>query len=262
MYTLVQSTNGIRRSLKHFRDAFLFTVAQILRGVSLSELHFYTPLGAGGAGATPRRVRTAYSRTRCLPHPTGWASAPTGRLCGVLAGRSLWACKVTIRTAGRCGSVYPVFSSNPLLCPCPGHFAEAGCGKTRRCQDREMPPGSWVICPASRCLLLCCPSQFRGGNITLRQSHTKGPTARFGVFEVYGCYPTRRWGTNRPTTRNRRLHGLELRRGMRIVVIGREILPINARCPIVYPKLFWQVGLCPDSCPFDYSRVVFSFITF
>ena len=139
LYTLVQSTNGIRRSLKHFRDAFLFTVTQILMWCFLSKLHFHTPLGAGGAGALPRRVRTAYSRTRCLPHlvgassvslappqaaglthsaapplptkpeggfagaPVRWASTPTGRLCGVLAGRSLWACKVTIRTAGRCG---------------------------------------------------------------------------------------------------------------------------------------------------------------
>lgn len=30
---------------------------------------FFSPLGAGGAGALPRRMRPVYSRVRCLPHP-------------------------------------------------------------------------------------------------------------------------------------------------------------------------------------------------
>ena len=30
---------------------------------------FFSPLGAGGAGAKPRRVRPAYSQTLCLPYP-------------------------------------------------------------------------------------------------------------------------------------------------------------------------------------------------
>ncbi len=78
--------------------------------------------------------------------------------------------------------LYPAFSSDPLPCPCPGHFAEAGCGKTRRCQDQEMLPGRWVIRPASRCLLLGCPSKIprvkfhsvtiahKGSNISFQSS--------------------------------------------------------------------------------------------
>ena len=60
------------------RVSFLFTAAQILCGAPLSVLHFFSPLGAGGAGTTSRRVRAAYSRMRCLPHPKGWASAQQG----------------------------------------------------------------------------------------------------------------------------------------------------------------------------------------
>ena len=114
---------------------FLFTVAQVLKGVFPPELHFFSPLGAGGAGATPRRMRTAYSRTRCLPHPNGWASAPAGCLCVALiqlhpgtflcashlsALRAAVVCRVSLVTPG----VYPALFSNRLYCPCPGHFAE------------------------------------------------------------------------------------------------------------------------------------------
>ncbi len=70
------TTAFLTRMVLAQRVPSLFTAAQILRDAPLSVLHFFSPLGAGGAGATLRRVRAAYSRTRCLPHPTRWASAP------------------------------------------------------------------------------------------------------------------------------------------------------------------------------------------
>ena len=88
LYTLVQSVYGIRRSLEHFRDAFLFTVAQILMWCLLSELHFHTPLGAGvpgqGPGECGRRIAGHYAcPTQEGGHPpqrgasaVPWPSAP------------------------------------------------------------------------------------------------------------------------------------------------------------------------------------------
>ena len=72
------TTAFLTRMVLAQRIPSLFTAAQILRGAPLSILHFFSPLGVGGAGATPRRVRAAYSRTRCLPYPKGWASAQQG----------------------------------------------------------------------------------------------------------------------------------------------------------------------------------------
>ncbi len=88
----------------------MFTVAQILQEAPPSELHFFSPLGAGGAGAMPRRMRTAYSRMRCLPHPKGWASTPSERFCVALTPlhpRHFSVHIAPVRTAGRCGSPHP-----------------------------------------------------------------------------------------------------------------------------------------------------------
>ena len=41
-----ENTGAIRRLFS--TDLFFVSAAQILRGVPFSELHFYTPLGAGG----------------------------------------------------------------------------------------------------------------------------------------------------------------------------------------------------------------------
>ena len=42
--------------------------------------------------------------------------------------------------------LYPALFSNPLHCPCLGHFAEARRGKTGRCQGQKVSPGDdWAI---------------------------------------------------------------------------------------------------------------------
>lgn len=144
-------------------------------------------------------------------------------------------------------ALYPAFSSNLLPCPCLEHFAEAGCGKTKRCQDWEMPPGSWAICPASRRLLLCCPSQFRGGNITLRQSLTKASTLRFVPSEVYGCRPALRRGTNRLKGADTGLLVFRLWRRMNSTAIGRENLTGESVTAFQFSETFSAHWFWPES---------------
>ena len=163
----------------------LFTAAQILRGAPLSVLHFFSPLGAGGAGAVPWRVRAAYSRTRCLPQ----ASAPTGRFC---AARTCCSYHTFPRTSclsalrAEVDSIYPARKSNALLCPCPEHFTEAKSGTVRA----KNAPGGRVHLPSLPAFLHFC---FWGENRSPPQLPTKGPTPRFTPSEVYGCHlPCRR----------------------------------------------------------------------
>ena len=87
----------------------------------------FSPLGAGVAGVTPRRVRTAYSRTRCLPHPKGWAYTPTGRFCAALTYCSYYtfprtSCLSALRAD--VDEIYPARKSNACVVLCFGHFAE------------------------------------------------------------------------------------------------------------------------------------------
>ncbi len=139
----------------------MFIAAQILRGIPLSALHFFSPSGAGGAGATLRRVRAAYSRTRCLPHPKGWASAPTGRFCVALTYCSYHTFPRTSRLSALradVDSVYPARKSNALLCHCPGHFTEATSGTVRA----KNAPGGWVHLPSLPAFLSAVTLPFLG----------------------------------------------------------------------------------------------------
>ena len=176
----------------------MFTAAQILHGAPLSVLNFFSPLGAGGAGATPRRVRAAYSRTRCLPHPKGWASAPMGRFCAALTYCSYYTFPRTLCLSAlraEVDSIYPARKSNALLCPCPEHFAERKpFGKSADWKSNALREG-WVNCPASpRHPLRCCSeisrAELRSGTI----AH-KGANTAFFLSKVYGCHPPRRRAT-------------------------------------------------------------------
>ena len=115
----------------------------------------FSPLGAGGAGGTPRRVRAAYSRTRCWLHPKGWASTPTGRFCATLTYCSYYtfprtSCLSALRA--EVDSIYPARKSNALLCPCPGHFTEAKSGTVRA----KNAPGGRVHLPSLPAFLRFC----------------------------------------------------------------------------------------------------------
>ena len=113
------TTAFLTRMVLAQRVPSLFTAAQILRDAPLSVLHFFSPLGAGGAGATLRRVRAAYSRTRCLPHPKGWAYTPTGRFCvaRTYCSPHFSAHIASVRTAGRRGLSLSRTKIERLRCP-------------------------------------------------------------------------------------------------------------------------------------------------
>ena len=235
----------------------MFTVAQILRGVSLSELHFHTPLGAGGAGAPPRRVRTAYSQTRCLPHPRGWASAPTGRLCAALAGRSLWACKVTIRTAGRCGSVYPAFFSNPLLCPHLGHFAERKCTAVRFGDGRKTTGSrkTWPVWSSSNSP--CTALSISESKLLPQQRRTKALTPSFSFWKCPDA--TQPAGAAQTASQGR--HGglcLEARLKTRFTLLAEIILSEKLLATFHFSETFREHQLWGRKLLFDYSGVNFS----
>ena len=176
----------------------LFTAAQILRGAPLSVLHFFSPLGAGGTGGTPRRVRAAYSRTRCLPHPKGRAYTPTGRFCAALTYCSYHTFPRTSLLStlrAEVDLIYPARKSNALLCSCLGHFAERKpFGKSADWKSNALR-GGWVNCPASpRHPLRCCSeisrAELRSGTIAHKGSNTV-----FSLSGVYGCHQPRRRAT-------------------------------------------------------------------
>ena len=63
--------------------SFLFTAAQILLVVLLSELHFFSPLGAGGTGQRPGECgRRIAGRDACPTQKVGIPSS--GRLCNAV----------------------------------------------------------------------------------------------------------------------------------------------------------------------------------
>ncbi len=118
----------------------MFTAAQILRGAPLSVLHFFSPSGAGGAGATPRRVRAAYSRTRCLPHQKGGLPPQRGvsALPSLTAPTTFFAYNVFVRTAGRRGlSLSRTKIERPAL-PLPWAFyrSKIGYRRGKKCAGR------------------------------------------------------------------------------------------------------------------------------
>ena len=156
----------------------MFIAAQILRGIPLSALHFFSPSGAGGAGATLRRVRAAYSRTRCLPHPKGWASTPTGLFC---VARTYCSYHTFPRTSylsalrAEVDSIYPARKSNALLCPCPGHLP-----KQNRALSGKNAPGGWVHLPSPR--RYSCPQRgqhrvFPLGGVRMPPAPQEGHTS-------------------------------------------------------------------------------------
>ena len=118
--------------------------------------------------------------------------------------------------------LYPAIISNPLLCPCPGHFAEAKCATIRGRPGGEMRRGGWVVCPTSSYSRWCCFQNSEGENAGLSQMPTNAPTPRFTALEVHGCHSAHRMGTNRRTMRNRWLHGFALWSGWRFTIIGGE----------------------------------------
>ena len=177
----------------------MFTAAQILRGAPLSVLHFFSPSGAGGAGATLRRVRAAYSRTRCLPHPKGWASAPTGHLRAAFNGFSLRFPKVTDRTAGRCGFQFILRKNRTSALPFALGVlpkldgAELGAARAGKRAGRL---GNLPSLPAVSSVL---PLVFQRQNRSSPHLPTNALTPRFSPSKVYGCHLTCRRGTNRLT---------------------------------------------------------------
>ena len=172
----------------------MFIAAQILRGIPLSALHFFSPSGAGGAGATLRRVRAAYSRTRCLPHPKGWVSAPTGRFCVALTYCSYHIFCVQ-RVCPHCGQTWTQFIPHENRTPCFALALGILPKQNRVPSGQKMRREVGYTCPASRRFCLRRRFRFWGENRSPSQSPTKGPTPGFTPLEVYGCHPSRRRAT-------------------------------------------------------------------
>ena len=142
------------------RVPFLFTAAQILRGAPLSVLHFFSPLGAGGAGTTPRRMRAAYSRTRCLPHPNGWDSVPIGRFCAALTYCSYHtsprtSCLSALRAD--VDSAYPAVKSNLCVALRFGILPNANARKLSLLEEAKQHRKAGCPTQPPGVLLLYCP---------------------------------------------------------------------------------------------------------
>ena len=162
----------------------MFTVAQILQEAPPSELHFFSPSGAGGAGAMPRRMRTAYSRMRCLPHPKGWASTPMGRFCIALTYCSYHTFPHTLYLSALradVDSVYPAFALRPSIhpsgLPLPRSFRRSP--KPQDGGRTKAPQGDWVLCPASLRHPLRYCSEISGAELCPRIIAHKGPSTAF-----------------------------------------------------------------------------------
>ena len=153
--------------------------------------------------------------------------------------------------------LYPALFSNPLHCPCPGHFAEARRGKTGRCQGQKVSLESWSIFrpPGVSSALLM---KFQGAKPFFATMAQNSPTPRLNHLKVYGCHPDRRQGTNCLTTRNRGLHGFDLRFKSRLAAIGREYLAIKSSAVSSVCETFWMRWRRGKEPLFDYSIVDFS----
>lgn len=143
-----------------FGYSFLFSAAQILPVVRSSVLNFFSPLGAGsgagGAGATPRQVRTAYSWTRCLPHLVDASYISRALPLCLLSPQSQ---KPALRGPGKVG-----FRPN-------GAFCDA---LTRRSNGAGL-------------------STVKVGAVRhLPQRAARGPTPHFRASDGYGCHPAHR----------------------------------------------------------------------
>ena len=178
----------------------LFTAAQILRGAPLSVLHFFSPLGAGGAGATLRRVRAAYSRTRCLPRPKGWASALKGRFC---VARTYCSYHTFPRTSylsalrAEVDSIYPARKSNALLCPCPGILPR----RNRALFRAKNTPGGWVHLPSLPAFLSAVTFLFVGRKPPPAAVAHKGDNTAFRAFGGIQMPPHPAGGPHKPSQR-------------------------------------------------------------
>ena len=173
------------------RVPFLFTAAQILRGTPLSVLHFFSPLGAGGAGGTPRQVRVAYSRMRCLPRPKGWASAPTGRFCAALTYCS--AHTFRLHRAGRSGlNLSRTKIERPTL-PLPWAFYRSKIGY---CQGKKCAGGLGTLAQPPG-VSVCCDASVFGEKTAPRHSCPQRGQHRVSLLWRYTerCYPSRRRAT-------------------------------------------------------------------
>ena len=126
-------------------------------------------------------MRTAYSRTRCLPRPKGWASAPTGRFCAALTYCSYHTFPHTSYLSAlraEVDSIYPARKSNALLCPCPEHFTEAKSGTVRA----KNAPGGWVHLPSLPALLSAVTLLFLGRKPLPATVAHKGANTAFRPF--------------------------------------------------------------------------------
>ena len=166
------------------RAPFLFTAAQILRGAPLSVLHFFSPLGAGGAGAAPRRVRAAYSRTRCLPHPKGWASTPTGLFC---VARTYCSYHTFPRTSylsalrAEVDSIYPAVKSNLSIALCLVILPSESAPKNLLAEGSKHCGEAGALPTSPHYLLHCC-SEISGAELRSGTIAHKGPITAFYPF--------------------------------------------------------------------------------
>ena len=110
--------------------SFLFTAAQILLVVLLSELHFFSPLGAGGTGQRPGECGRRIAGRDACPTQMGGHSPQRSVSALPLPGASLG----PQSDCPHCGQMWlkfiPLLSfalkSAPLDCPCYRFFVAAG----------------------------------------------------------------------------------------------------------------------------------------
>ena len=165
--------------------SFLFTAAQILLVVLLSELHFFSPLGAGGTGQRPGECgRRIAGRDAC---PTQKGGLPPQR--GVSASPSLTVPTTLFRIhciCPHCGQTWTQFipllpfalKSGLLGCPCRGFFAAGGSLKTQG-ERTKAPQGGWVLRPAPPCHPQRCCSEISGAELRSPTTAHKGPNTAF-----------------------------------------------------------------------------------
>ena len=170
------TTAFLTRMVLAQRVPSLFTAAQILRDAPLSVLHFFSPLGAGGAGATLRRVRAAYSRTRCLPHQKG--GLPPQRGVSALPARTVPTTLFRVhRICLHCGQKWTQFILHENRTPCFVLALGIYRSKIGHCQGKMRREAGYT-CPA----------------LGVTVAH-KGANTAFFLSEVYGCHPPRRRAT-------------------------------------------------------------------
>ena len=148
--------------------------------------------------------------------------------------------------------------SNPLRCPCPGHFAEVRRGRTGHCPRQKVLPGGWAIFQPPGHFFLHCSEVSRGKTVPCGN----GPHRPRHRVSAYGCHSGRRRSTNGLTTRNWGFTVWVCDSNWNQQLLAEMILPKkSAAVPSVF-RTFWECFQIDQRPLSNYNIVNFSMLSF